>query len=329
MSDETIPTGAVSSADDDAALASQAFGEGSNAEVEGSDVPAAEPVQDDQGDASGDAAGGAEGSIESLEQLAEALGTSVDEVLKLKAHAKIDGEDHDATLADIIKSYQLEGHVNKKSIELSEQRKAFETETAKMRQEWQQRVGFASQVLDSQEAQLTQQYQSVNWQALAQQDPAQYSALMLQFQQANGQIQYQKQALSQHYQQTQQQMREQLRPRAAEAIRAKYPELADPVSYGNALAEMKAYLKGIGANESNFDALELDPVVFSVARDAARYAAIVAKQPAIKAKLKDAPRMEKPSSKDSFGAKQARMNALRKRADSGDESAVAELLFSS
>jgi hypothetical protein len=39
--------------------------------------------------------------------------------------------------------------------------------------------------------------------------------------------------------------------------------------------------------------------------------------------------MEKPSSKDSFGAKQARMNALRKRADSGDESAVAELLFSS
>lgn len=38
----------------------------------------------------------------------------------LKVKLKVDGEEKDATLADLIKINQLEGHVNRKSIELSE-----------------------------------------------------------------------------------------------------------------------------------------------------------------------------------------------------------------
>src|SRR6185437_13230111 len=159
-------------------------------------------------------------SIETLEQLAEELGVPLDQLLTVKTKLKVDGEEKDATLADLIKINQLEGHVNRKSIELSEKQKAWESEQGQMRQAWQQRIGFAGQVLDSQEAQLERQYQSVNWPALLQQDPAQYSAWQLQFQQAAQQIGVQKQQLAQHWQQTNAQMREQIRPKALEAIRS-------------------------------------------------------------------------------------------------------------
>ena len=40
---------------------------------------------------------------------------------------------------------------------------------------------------------------------------------------------------------------------------------------------MKSYLKSLGADEKSFQALELDPLVFTVARDAMRYRAMSAK----------------------------------------------------
>lgn len=322
MPDETIPQGDVSTPETDESIASAAFGEGGDAQP-------AEVVQDESGDSPAATAEESEGGIDYFDQLAPELGVDPEQLLGLKVKIKVDGEERDATLKDLIKVNQLEGHVNKKSIELSEARKAFDAESAKARQDWQQRVSFAGQVLDSQEAQLNQQYQSVNWNALMQQDPSQYMILRQQFQDAASQIGLQKQALAQHWQQTQAQMREQAKPRALEAIRTQFPELADPVSYGNALGEIKSYLKGIGANEANFDAVELDPVVFRVARDAAKYQALAAKQPQVAQKLRTAPKFEKPSAKDSVPAKTAAINSLRKRADAGDESALAELLFRS
>src|SRR6185437_7785534 len=123
-------------------------------------------------------------------------------------------------------------------------------------------------------------------------------ALQLQFQQAAQQIGVQKQQLAQHWQQTNAQMREQIRPKALEAIRSQNPDLADPVSYGNTLGEIKSYLKGIGANDANFDAVEMDPVVFRVARDAARYQAIAAKRDEVGKKVAAAPKFEKSSPRD-------------------------------
>lgn len=264
-------------------------------------------------------------SIETLDQLAEELGVPLDQLLTVKTKLKVDGEEKDATLADLIKINQLEGHVNRKSIELSEKQKAWESEQGQMRQAWQQRIGFAGQVLDSQEAELGKQYQSVNWPALLQQDPAQYSALQLQFQQAAQQIGAQKQQLAQHWQQTNAQMREQLRPKALEAIRSQNPDLADPVSYGNALGEIKSYLKGIGANEANFEAVEMDPVVFRVARDAARYQAIAAKRDEVGKKVAAAPKFEKSSPRDGGNS---RAKATYDRAMKGDEDALASILSS-
>ncbi|HEX7370477.1 MAG TPA: hypothetical protein VF284_09405 [Rhodanobacteraceae bacterium] len=324
MADEaTTPAVGAASADD--SLANALGANASQGEVrtlpDGDTPPAADAATPESSDG---AESGDEASIETYDQLAEALGVSPEDLGTIKVKLKVDGEDHDATLAELIKINQLEGHVNRKSVELSEKQKAWESEVGKVRSEWQQRVSFAAQIADAQEAQLNQQYQSVNWQALAQQDPQQYTTLRMQFQDAANQIAYQKQALAQHYQQTQQQMRAQLQPRALEQIHAQNPDLSDAVTYGNAVAEIKSYLKGVGANESNFDAVEMDPVVFRITRDAARYAALANKRPAIAKKVEAAPKFEKASPRVS-GNTHAK---TYERAMKGDEDAMASLLAS-
>jgi hypothetical protein len=264
-------------------------------------------------------------AVDSLDALAQQLEVPMDELLGLKVKLKVDGEEKDATLAELIKINQLEGHVNRKSIELSEKQKAWEQEQGQVRQEWSQRMSFAGQALDSQEQQLAQQFNSINWPALQAQDPGQYSALYLQFQQAANQLAGQKAALQQHFVQTQQQIRESVRPKAVEAIRAQNPDLVDPASYGNALAEMKSYLKGVGTSEAQFDALELDPTIFHIVRDAMRYSAIAAQRPGVEKKVANAPKFEKPSTRD--GAHN-RSKATYDRAIRGDEDAMAALLAS-
>lgn len=246
----------------------------------------------------------------------------------LKVKLKIDGEEKDATLAELIKVNQLEGHVNRKSIELSEKQKAWEAEQTTLRNEWQQKIALAGSVIQHDEQQLAQQYQSIDWNALYNADPAQYSALQLRFQQAMQEVQGRKSALSQHYQQNITQMREQIRPKAIETIRSQHPDLADDLSYNNALGEIKGYLKSIGAEDKNFDAVEMDPVVFRVARDAARYQQIASRKPDIANKVKSAPQMQKPSPTPQLGAQAARLKGLRERATRGDVDAQAALLES-
>jgi len=232
----------------------------------------------------------------------------------LKFKLKIDGKEEVTTLRDLIKVNQLEGHVNRKSIELSEKQKAWEAQETKLREDWQQRIGMASTALDAQERQLQQQYQQVDWNQLFQQDPGSYAAYQQRFQQAYGELQNQKQALASHVEQTRTQFRDSARTKAAEAIRQQHPDLADSASYGNALAEMKSYLKSLGADERNHEALELDPVVFRVVRDAYRFQALAAKQADVANKVKTAPRLERPDARTSVGKQQARMNELNKRA---------------
>lgn len=230
-------------------------------------------------------------------------------------------------MADLIKVHQLEGHVNKKSIELSEQRKAFEAERQKQVQEWSEKVAFTSHVLDQNEAQLQQQFQQVNWDELYQQDPAQYAALQARFGQAYQMIQGQKQGLAQHYQQTQQQLRESLRPKAREAITAAFPELADDAAYSNAMNDVKAYVKSVGGSDKGMETLELDPVVFRIARDAAAYHKATQSRAQVEKRVREAPKVVKPGPKLETNTKSAQRKAAFDRVKQSGDAADLGRLF--
>lgn len=147
-------------------------------------------------DDAGDTPDGTEDSTDSdadqlevdADVLAAALGLdagsfSVADDGKLTFTTKVDGQESQTTLQDLIKSYQLEGHVNKRSMELAEQRKALESEAATMRGQLSSQIKQANVVVGLFAENLKSQHDSIDWKTLRVSNPAEYAALQADFQQ--------------------------------------------------------------------------------------------------------------------------------------------------
>ena len=306
-------------------LATQAFGAESQPVVEGDDVPAADPApaETEQADES------APSGIDTFEQLVEALGAKPEDVLGLKYKLKIDGEEKEVTLADLVKVNQLEGHVTKKSMEVAEQRKAFETERQQWQNAYRERIAVADQVANRQLQQLQLTAQQLEASGLAQSDPSQYLMIKDQINTQWQATQAERQAIAQNYQQTQAQLTQVAQQQAVQAIRTQHPDLSDEASYGNALAGMRAYLKEMGVQDQGMQAIQVDPVVFSVVRDAMRYRDLQKARPQVQNKVRTAPTVGRPGSKGALTGLSARAQNVIERARHGDESSLAEWLANS
>jgi hypothetical protein len=116
-----------------------------------------------------------------------ALDVDDDGAIKLKT--KIDGAEGTAKLADLLKSYQLEGHVNKRSMEIAEREKALQTRAQEVEQQAQQRLQNVESLNNVAKQELLQEYQSINWQALEQQDAGQAALLKQKFQERMNRLQ--------------------------------------------------------------------------------------------------------------------------------------------
>ena len=122
---------------------------------------------------------------------------SVSDDGNLKIRVKIDGQESEATLAELVKGYQLEGHVTRKSMELADQRKALEAQAIQQQTALAQQAQQAAFLLQTAEQQLIGEYQSIDWQRLRRENPAEYSAAQLDYSQRARQIEgLKEQALS-------------------------------------------------------------------------------------------------------------------------------------
>ena len=240
-----------------------------------------------------------------VSELLEKTGLTREQFDALRDRIKIDGEEHELTIAQLRKINGLEGHVNKKSIEVSERLKAVQEQSQKLDRDYTERLQLAAAVIGRDEASITQQYQALQaeyqtqpWMQLRAQDPGQAAASELEYRRAFEMLQSQyagtqqaKQMMAQQYQAAQQQRVQEAKPKALEAIQKAHPEYADEAAYRSAVAEMKAYLKDKGTPESNMDVLELDPVVFSIVRDAAAYRKATAARAQVRQQVQSAPPM--------------------------------------
>jgi len=116
-------------------------------------------------------------NLSSIDDLAEATGLGVEELLNLKVKTKVDGEEDEISLTDVIRSYQKEQHVNRKSEEVSNAQKKFEAER-------QQRLKEISAELENVQGMadvlkqhiLGDEKDSQYWKDLREADPAEYAA---------------------------------------------------------------------------------------------------------------------------------------------------------
>ena len=113
--------------------------------------------------------------------LAAALGLpddalEYDEEGNVVFNAVIDGEATKVKMHDLVKSYQLEGHVNKKSMQLESDRREFETTRDKAYDHLTQKITVANNLIGAVEQQLMGELQGIDWDTLRATDPAEWAA---------------------------------------------------------------------------------------------------------------------------------------------------------
>jgi len=113
----------------------------------------------------------------------------LDEDGGIKIKTKVDGIEGAAKLQDLIKSYQLQEHVDKKSREAAEREKAFQAKQQEAEQQFAQRIEYAERLTNIAGNQLMQEFQSIDWKALEQQDPGSAALWRQKFQERQAQLQ--------------------------------------------------------------------------------------------------------------------------------------------
>lgn len=113
----------------------------------------------------------------------------LDEDGSVKLKTKVDGVEGAAKLQDLLKSYQLQEHVDKKSREASEREKALESRAKEAEAQFTQRLQYAENLTNVAAQQLLQEFQSIDWKALEQQDPGTAALWRQKFQERHAQLQ--------------------------------------------------------------------------------------------------------------------------------------------
>lgn len=239
-----------------------------------------------------------------LDDFANLLGVSADK-LDLDEDGspvfktKIDGVEGQVKVEDLLKSYQLEGHLNNKNMEVVEQKKALDSEREQFNQTANSKLQNLDAALNLANQQLYNEFNQVNWQALEQQDPSNYVVMRQKFADRHGQINQALQVQQQHQQEAQQKQMAQLQERVANEkanLFNKVPEWNTEESWQKGNAEIRTGLtKHYGLEEEILNDV-VDHRFVLMARDALKYKQLQESKPNQLNKVKKAPKFVKPGS---------------------------------
>lgn len=269
-----------------------------------------------------------EAEIASLTELAEGLGWEPEKLFELKAKVKIDGEEGEATLKDLLASYQIQGHLTRKSMALSDERKAWEETRTKAQQEYQEKASkleaahaMATQLLNS-------EFANVDWQRLQQDDPIEFNSKYIQWQQHHGRLSALAEAIAQNRQEqmsAHQQAFEKLKTEEQERISQAFPSWNDSAVKEREWKEIVDHAREYGFTEQQVNEV-FDHRVIRLLRDAKEYAKLQKGKPQMQKKLKVAPKMVKPG--NAKKADKGRAEQIASRAmKTGNIDDIAELLM--
>lgn len=215
---------------------------------------------------------------------------------------KVDGKELEVPLSELKNGYQRQADYTRKTMEVSEQRKAAESERQAAQQERQQ---YAQRLQEQQiilQSALADQNQ-INWQQLIDNDPIEYlkqKNLFEQRQSALQRTQWEQQQLMQQQQAEEAKAREAFLSEQQEQLLAKLPDWKDPEKAKLGKSELRNYLK----SEFGFDDDHISNVVdhraILMARKAMLYDAMVSKAKAAEKKVATLPqKVERPGVSES------------------------------
>jgi len=223
----------------------------------------------------------------------------VDEDGAITVKTKIDGTDGKVKFADLIKSYQLQGHVDKQVREAAEVRKQAQEYAQQVQQQVQVQQAVVGKIAEAKaiEAELAQ-YQGINWQALIDSDPVQAMKLEHQMRDLQGKhgakVNEINQA-AQYVQYQQQQQSDASLVTETQALLKAIPEWSSEAIATKDKQAIYADLTARGYSERDIKALS-DHKAVLLARDAMLYRAQKAAGSVLEKQVRAAPKIIKPGS---------------------------------
>ena len=216
---------------------------------------------------------------------------------------KIDGKDVEVPLSELKNGYQRQADYTRKTMEVSEQRKAAEAEKAQAHQE---RQAYAAN-LQRMQAQLEgalQQQQQTNWEELLQSDPVEYLKQQHQAQARQAQLNQvytEQQRISALQQAEQAQARQAYLAQQQEELLAKLPEWKDAQKAQAEKTALRDYLLESGYDRQTVETIT-DAKAVLLARKAMLYDQMVGKASAAAKRVSTLPtKVERPGTGDNPG----------------------------
>lgn len=254
---------------------------------------------------------------------------------------KVDGQEGLAKLSDLVKSYQLEGHLNKKNMEVQEARKALDAERQKVEETARAKFQALEDATKLAFNQLTAEFNAVNWQDLETRDPAKYTLLRQKFADRHQQIQQGVMQLEAERQQRAMANQAQLAQRKEQEIKmlaTRIPEWSTPEGMVKGQAELREGLKNsygyqdeeiIAALIHGQPVSTVDHRFFLVLKDALEYRKLQSKKPDVINMVRKAPKVVKGGSKPEQKKPNATQDILsRIRSTGGKKGDIAAFLKS-
>lgn len=255
-------------------------------------------------------------TFESVADLAEALDMKTDEFLEsIKQTVKINGEEMEVSLKDLTAGYQMEQDYRRKTTELSEQRKGFESEKEQAASQIQAKFQEADAISANLEQQLMGEYQSIDWNQLEANDREEwlvqrqkFSERAQQLQTVKSQIQGELQQRNQQLQAQQDQNTQTHLAQENELLLQAIPEWSDQTVREAEEADIRAYAQTYGFSEQEAYSIQ-DHRLMRMVRDSYKRAAKNQQIDTVKKKVKSLPKIVKPSVKTDQKASKKRANA--------------------
>jgi len=240
---------------------------------------------------------------------------------ELLIKAKIDGKETTATLNDLISSYQIKGHLNNQNMEVAELKKALTEKQGTLDSAYQAKHQEAEDLAAMAIGILNQEYNSIDWKALKEDDPAEYSVKRVEYQEHQ-------QRIAQAYQQIQ---ANKTTPQPdiqgeQEKLFAVIPEWKDPTILDRDWSVIDSYAKSRGFTDADIAGIN-DHRMLVALRDAAKYNALNQEAPIVTKRVKKAPKIAKPGTGVVKDQTSDKLKKLRAKAISGEKGAFAQYLL--
>jgi len=255
-------------------------------------------------------------------------------------NVKIDGKIMTVPTAEVIAGYQTAKSNTNKSQTLSAEKKEFEQIRDVTIQEYTKKLDDVKKLSSVLENNLVKEFQNVNWEDLRATDPAEYAAMIQDFQIRQQEIQQIHEAIdlernkaNQEFQENNNKAKQEYLKAEVEKVIERNPTWAQPEVFKKVLTEFKSFIdESYGFTEAEFYNIQ-DARIFEVLKDAKAYRE--GKKVAEKKLSKPVPKFQKPgiAKKTKTVSKLEQLTKAAKTAPPGrrkkdlEESAIAELLL--